>query len=141
MRKKLHTARHETARLHLLNIRLDEGEVPGVLATEGWLDSINRSSDQCGEIKLAHELSQRANEPLMILPVRVEYLGELPRDLGTYLDPIQYHVWKGEDDSSKLTRERVSAILSEKQLPAQSESSDAGMEQLFSVTEKKDAPS
>ena len=39
LRMELDTARDETARLRLLNIRLGEGEVPGVFQTEGYLDS------------------------------------------------------------------------------------------------------
>jgi hypothetical protein len=40
------------------------------------------------EVKLAHGWSKR------ILPVRVGYDGALPYDLGAYLDPIQYELWR-----------------------------------------------
>jgi hypothetical protein len=44
------------------------------------------------EIKLAYQL--RKEGKVRILPVRVAYLGELPYDLGAYLDPIQYTAWE-----------------------------------------------
>jgi hypothetical protein len=40
------------------------------------------------EVKLAHEWKKQ------ILPVRVGYDGALPYDLGAYLDPIQYRLWR-----------------------------------------------
>lgn len=45
------------------------------------------------EVLWAHKEQQRDPNPLRILPVRVSYLGELPYDLGAYLNPIQYVVW------------------------------------------------
>ena len=43
------------------------------------------------EIKLAHEWKKQ------IFPVRVDYDGALPYDLGAYLDPIQYKLWRTGD--------------------------------------------
>ena len=40
------------------------------------------------EIKLAHQWKKQ------IFPVRVDYEGALPYDLGAYLDPIQYKLWR-----------------------------------------------
>ena len=40
LRMKLDTARDEAARLRLLSIRFDAGNVPGVFSTAGWLDAI-----------------------------------------------------------------------------------------------------
>jgi hypothetical protein len=44
------------------------------------------------EIKLAYEMSRRPEAPLIILPIRAAYLGDLPYDLRAYLNPIQYVV-------------------------------------------------
>jgi hypothetical protein len=54
-------------------------------------DSI-RSDMVRREVKLAHTLKKA--EQLTILPVRVGFEGELPYDLGSYLDLIQYSFWK-----------------------------------------------
>jgi len=40
------------------------------------------------EVKLAHEMEKR------VFPVRVDYDGALPYDLGAYLDKIQYKLWR-----------------------------------------------
>jgi TIR domain len=39
------------------------------------------------EIKLAHTVSRRIENPLKILPIRIPYLGDLPYDLRANLDP------------------------------------------------------
>ncbi len=46
LRMDLDTARDETARLRILNVRFDTGDVPGVLDTEGYLDGINLSAEE-----------------------------------------------------------------------------------------------
>jgi len=53
-------------------------------------DSI-RSDMVRQEIKRAHEWNKR------ILPIRVNYDGALPYDLASYLDLIQYKIWKTGD--------------------------------------------
>jgi len=54
------------------------------------------------EVLWAHRENQRTPNPLRILPVRVSYLGELPYDLGAYLNPIQYVVWKKDMPPQEL---------------------------------------
>ncbi len=49
LRKRLDTARDEISRLRLLNIRLGEGDVPGLFSTEGYLDGVTKSAGQCAE--------------------------------------------------------------------------------------------
>ena len=49
LRMDLDTARDETARLRILNIRFDAGEVPGVFDTEGYLDGINLSAEEIAD--------------------------------------------------------------------------------------------
>ncbi len=46
------------------------------------------------EVLWAHREQKREKSPLRILPVRVSYPGELPYDLGAYLNPIQHVVWQ-----------------------------------------------
>src|SRR5260221_12867712 len=52
LRLKLDTARDETARLRLLNMRFGEGRVPGVLANVGYLDAVTESVEQCAALIL-----------------------------------------------------------------------------------------
>lgn len=52
LRMKLDTARDETARLRLLNLRLGEGDVPGVFNTEGYLDGIHKTAEECADVIL-----------------------------------------------------------------------------------------
>jgi tetratricopeptide (TPR) repeat protein len=52
LRKKIDTARDETARLRLLNARFGAGDVPGILSTEGWLDAVNKTPQQCADVIL-----------------------------------------------------------------------------------------
>jgi hypothetical protein len=49
LRKKLDLARNEVSRLRLLNIRFDEGDVPGMFDTEGYLDGIKKTIEECAE--------------------------------------------------------------------------------------------
>jgi hypothetical protein len=52
LRLKLDTARNETARLRLLNIRLGAGDTPGVFASTGYLDGVSKTPDQCAAVIL-----------------------------------------------------------------------------------------
>jgi hypothetical protein len=48
------------------------------------------------EVKLAHEYKKQ------IFPVRVAYEGALPYDLGAYLDPIQYTLWRKDEPFDRV---------------------------------------
>jgi hypothetical protein len=50
LRFEINPARDQTQRLRLLNIRLGEGEVPGIFKTEGYLDGIEKTSEQCANV-------------------------------------------------------------------------------------------
>lgn len=52
LRMQLDTARDETARLRLLNIRFGDGDLPGVFNTEGWLDGIELPAEEITEVIL-----------------------------------------------------------------------------------------
>jgi hypothetical protein len=41
------------------------------------------------EVRLAHQLARQEGKKLTILPIRVAFEGELPHDIGAYLDPIR----------------------------------------------------
>jgi hypothetical protein len=94
------------------------------------------------EIKLAHTLSRRTEDPLKILPIRVAYLGDLPYDLRAYLNPIQYTIWHSESDSSGVAQQILDAICLSCELPEYGDAfaSSTSAKQLFEVTEGKGAP-
>jgi hypothetical protein len=62
------------------------------------------------EIETAHEASQLQNGRPRLLPVRVNYTGPLPEPLASILDPIQYFLWEGAQDSLGLATELREAL-------------------------------
>jgi hypothetical protein len=97
-------------------------------------------SDMVGkEIKLAYELSQGGG--IRILPVRIDYSGALPMDLGAYLDPIQHTAWT-RDTPFEPTCDAVLAGIRAPVTPAAMEAtaSAAELEILARVTDQKGAP-
>lgn len=64
------------------------------------------------EVLWAHKEQQRNLNPLRILPVRLSYLGELPYDLGAYLNPIQYVVWIEGTAYQKIGEQLLTALQS-----------------------------
>jgi hypothetical protein len=116
--------------------RIREAEFFVILISEESM----RSDMVRGEVKLAHELSLRPERTPVILPVRVAYSGELPYDLGAYLNPIQYVVWNDESDSVNVAKRLIAAINGQGILEGQSIVSSSGLQQLFEATEKRGAP-
>jgi AAA-like domain/TIR domain len=72
----------------------------------------SRSEMVRGEIEIARRHSEANSRP-RILPVRVAFEGALPYPLSAYLDPIQYAVWKGPEDTPGLLNKLLSAISGE----------------------------
>ncbi|MBN1480812.1 AAA-like domain-containing protein [candidate division KSB1 bacterium] len=92
------------------------------------------------EVKLAHQLSQRSIKPMRILPIRVDFAGELPYDLGAYLDRIQYALWRSGESYAKICAQVLAAIEEELSLPLdgkreEEELSASGIQELFETTE------
>ena len=52
LRFEIDSARDETQRLRLLNVRLGAGSVPGVCKTTGYLDGINKTVEECVDLIL-----------------------------------------------------------------------------------------
>ncbi len=52
LRMSIDSARDETSRLRLLNVKLGDGRVPGILPNAGYLDAINKTNEQCAELIL-----------------------------------------------------------------------------------------
>ncbi len=67
------------------------------------------------EIQTAYEL--RREGKMRIFPVRVDFEGELPYDLASYLNRIQYKLWRSGDSESGLFDLLHSAITDGASLP------------------------
>jgi hypothetical protein len=99
-----------------------------------WSEEIARQIDACdclivvlsadtvesemvlAEVRLAHQRQAHDGKP-MIVPVRVDYTGPLGYELGAYLDPLQYELWRSPADNAKV-RDRILAALRVKEAPA-----------------------
>jgi hypothetical protein len=100
------------------------------------------------EVKLAHELAKKRGKRFMILPIRVDFTGELPYDLAAYLDRIQYALWRKEEDFNNISQQVLTAIDRHEQLPLKKEPVESGEEYisaeglqgLFDVTDAIGAP-
>jgi hypothetical protein len=62
------------------------------------------------EVKLAYQLATQEARGFTILPIRVAFDGELPHDIGAYLDPIQYASWKPGDPYEPIGAQLIAAI-------------------------------
>ena len=92
------------------------------------------------EIKLAHKLQQQGK--LQILPVKVEFKGALPYDLGGYLNPLQYALWEKHKPMHEIAETIRKAIRNAETLPLSGrteevEDSPGQIQALYDVTEKK----
>jgi hypothetical protein len=61
------------------------------------------------EVRLAHERRKKDNTPV-ILPIRVQYDGQLAYPLGAYLNPLQHVFWKGPTDDAHSLEQVLTAI-------------------------------
>ena len=61
------------------------------------------------EVRMAHQRQARDGKPV-ILPVRVDFTGPLGYELGAYLDPLHYELWRGPADNAKV-RDRLLAAI------------------------------
>jgi hypothetical protein len=91
--------------------------------------------------QLAHELLRE--EKMTIFPVRLDFHGKLPYDLGSALDGIQYALWRPGDSEEELFARLHAAITGGASLPVTSSSEDTAV---LSITdpavaaERKGAP-
>jgi hypothetical protein len=67
------------------------------------------------EVVVAHERWQAGE--LSVLPIRVDFQGELPYDLAALLNPIQYGVWRQGDPIEEICREIHAALTEDEPLP------------------------
>ncbi len=62
------------------------------------------------ELQIAHEEGQKRQGKPRILPIRVNFEGELPSEMAGVLNRLQYFLWKNPQDNPRLLTEVVSAL-------------------------------
>ncbi len=62
------------------------------------------------EIEIADEAAQQRHGLPQLLPVRVNWEGPLPDGLNKILDPIQYALWRGPEDTAAVVAELSAAL-------------------------------
>jgi len=78
-----------------------------------------QSSMVVEEVRMAVERQRSGGQPV-ILPVRVGFEGALPYDLGAWLNPLSYALWRSPVDDERLLAELQRAITRQAALPAPS---------------------
>lgn len=61
------------------------------------------------EIERAHQLQEQQGRPVL-LPIRVAYHERLPTPLSGYLSPINWTLWEGPEDTSRLLEQLAKAM-------------------------------
>src|SRR5262245_948862 len=61
------------------------------------------------EVRMA-DAARKQNAKPILLPVRLNFEGPLPYDLGAILNPIQYASWRGSDDTAAVFSQLEAAI-------------------------------
>jgi hypothetical protein len=93
------------------------------------------------EIALAHKL--RKEKKLRVFPVRVGFDGELPYDLGAYLDTIQYARWIAGEAFGPICQsilQEIQAPTPEAEAASCHEASEQDLRVLAEATELRGAP-
>jgi hypothetical protein len=77
------------------------------------------------EVIRAYEYRKLQGKP-HTLPVRIAYEGLLPYSIAAFLDPLQYVVWRGEEDNKRVGQDILAAIEGrmQKRPPIQARSED-----------------
>jgi len=129
-----------------------------------WVEEIRRQIDACDffvvllsgesirsdmvrqEVRQAHGLRRsRGDGRPGILPIRVNFAGELPYDLAAYLDAFQYALWRPGEPSATIVGELLTAIAGGVGLPHAArvegaEATPAEVRGLFDATDARGAP-
>jgi hypothetical protein len=110
-----------------------------------WSEEINRQIDRAdflvvilsketvesemvlAEVRLAHQRQTQEGRPL-ILPVRVDYTSPLGYELGAYLDPLQYELWRTPADNARISTAILKAAIRKEQPEAKQESAAPSFE-------------
>ncbi len=95
------------------------------------------------EIKKADEAGQKQAGRPKILPVRVDYTGNLPPEIAACLDHLPYFLWQGSQDSPALVQSLIKALDDSRELSDARERMPTGavpLDSPFYVERDSDAP-
>jgi serine/threonine protein kinase len=96
-----------------------ERQVSGADAVITLLSATSVSSEMLAyEVQIAQEAAQKRQGKPRLLPVRVAYEGALPDPLAAILDPLQYALWSGPQDDSRLVSELLMSLKAPPASPA-----------------------
>jgi hypothetical protein len=71
-----------------------------------------------GELQIAQDEAQKRQGKPRLLPVRLNFEGDLPSELGGILNRLQYFLWKGPEDNERLVTELLGALQNPPPQPA-----------------------
>lgn len=97
------------------------------------------------EVEIAYQVTRTPGRTLMIIPIRIGFTGELPYDLGAYLNRLQFILWSA-GETFEAVRDGVTAALEQRaHVPAAGDggahhTSEAGLRKLTEITETIGAP-
>jgi len=101
-------------------------------------DSI-RSDMVRQEVTDAHALARAGN--LRVYPIRLAFEGPLPYDLGTYLNPLQYVLWRRSDAWEPVCQRVLRAMRQPSAAPEASAAlTSAGADRVLPVADESGAP-
>lgn len=85
-------------------------QIRGANAVIPLISEISLQSEMLAEeLTWANDAAQKTGRP-RILPVRINYEGPLPETMAAILDPIEYALWEGENDTPRLLENLSRAI-------------------------------
>jgi tetratricopeptide (TPR) repeat protein len=99
LRFDIDTARDDTKRLRLLNLRLGSGSVPGVFNTEAYLDAYNKTASECAELILARLKLLRSRMAENFEPLRPAQTS--PPDI-PFFDDVPLYFQNREPEQAKI---------------------------------------
>ncbi|MCP4696523.1 MAG: TIR domain-containing protein [Gammaproteobacteria bacterium] len=62
------------------------------------------------EVEMAHQAMQEQNGKPRLLPVRIAFEGSLPAELEAVLAPLQYSLWRSQEDDMRLVKELLHSL-------------------------------
>jgi hypothetical protein len=70
-----------------------------------------------GELQIAHDEAHNRDGKPRILPIRLNFEGELPPEIAGFLNRLQYFLWTGPQDNERLASEVANALQAPKAPP------------------------
>lgn len=62
------------------------------------------------QVETAHDTAQSNEGRPILIPIRINWNGDLPQPIGGILDPIKHLLWESEDDTDKIGSDVIARI-------------------------------